>query len=219
MLFAPIMHGSANSKEPVMSPLTTHPHRLRRLRSRRPFRALLIGAATLLAVAFAQVPAHADYTGTVLYICQGQEVQNFTPALTSTVQNYSVHVQGTLSCNPHASTGNENFTVLSYDYATVGIATSCTTVLSTSLGTNQLKWHYGDVNNSAKSTLRFERTMTTASGEIVYTDTGNITNGVFQAAIVSGETTIATTQLANCYNGVGVNQLSGPAEFIALKGL
>jgi hypothetical protein len=196
-----------------MSLTTEHRGRLRP----RLLRGAAVTAAALLATALSQVPAQASYAGSVAYTCQGDEVQNFTPALTNTVQNYSVHVQGTFICNVHLSTGNENYTNLSYDYTTTGIATSCTTVLAASLGTNQLKWHYGDVNTSAKSTFRFERTMTTVNGQIAYTNTGTITNGQFQDATVAGVVAIPTVQATDCA-GAGVNQLSSTAAtFTALK--
>ncbi|WP_416968149.1 hypothetical protein [Streptomyces sp. 4F14] len=180
-------------------------------------RVAAVTASALLAVAFAQAPAHASYNVTVSYTCTGVEVQNFTPSLTNTVQSHTIHIQGTYTCGIHVSAGNENYAVLSYDYTSTDITTSCTTVLAASLGTIQLKWHYGDVNVSAKGTYRFERTMTTVNGQFVYANTGTITNGQFQDATVAGTVAITTPQVTDCA-GAGVNQLSSAtAPFTALK--
>lgn len=180
------------------------------------FQYLLVFAITLSVIA--QAPAQ-NYPGAVSYLCEGNEVQNFMPPLTSTVEDHVIHVQATLSCRLRTSKGKENFAHLSYDYSTPPIPLSCTTPLSTGLGTSKFTWHFAtEPLNRANSTFRFERTVTSVIGNPVYTLNGDITNGMFQGATGAGTTTIlATDQLTNCLTGGSVDKLLGEATFIVEK--
>lgn len=155
--------------------------------------ALLVTGGSLFAGAG---PAHAV---AVDQSCVGTEVVSYDPPVTLAPKPVTITVSGIYpGCtNPAASNGTYS--------ETFKLTISCLELLDSSSATSTLEWGNPEAE---PSTFRYHGSVTEAGGQLVATNTGVITDGLFAPASAEQVITFATPNTAQCL-GSGISDLTG----------
>jgi hypothetical protein len=154
-------------------------------------------------LSMATPPVHAQ--GLALLACNGHSSTTFSPGITNQVQNVTYVGDNTFACTPPL--GNTELTGGTSDVSVSGAPLSCTSLFLPGPENRAVPYNW---NDASESTITYTlATVETVGGDIVITETGSVTGGLYDGYPSVLVTTLFDGILNNCGTSRGQVSVAG----------